>query len=89
MLCLSGSAGQGDAQRATPFPIVSRRAPRRSCRLNLRPGTGIEQVAEQSHGDWTASAISRWETGDRRIRPTDLRALLDITRLAATSAKSC
>jgi hypothetical protein len=38
----------------------------------------IEQVAVRSGGDWTASAISRWETGDRRIRPVDLRALLDI-----------
>jgi transcriptional regulator with XRE-family HTH domain len=38
----------------------------------------IDQVAASSGGDWTASAISRWETGDRRIRPVDLRALLDI-----------
>lgn len=35
-------------------------------------------VAARSNGDWSASAISRWETGDRRIRPVDLRALLDI-----------
>jgi hypothetical protein len=35
-------------------------------------------ISSTSGGDWTASAISRWETGDRRIRPVDLRALLDI-----------
>jgi hypothetical protein len=35
-------------------------------------------VSERAEGDWTASAISRWETGDRRIRPADLRVLLDI-----------
>ena len=40
-------------------------------RLREQRGLTIEQVAGQSHGDWTASAISRWETGDRRIRPAD------------------
>jgi transcriptional regulator with XRE-family HTH domain len=47
-------------------------------RLREQRGLTIEQVAEQSGGDWTPSAISRWETGDRRIRPADLRSLLDV-----------
>jgi transcriptional regulator with XRE-family HTH domain len=38
----------------------------------------IEQLIELAGGDWSASTISRWETGDRRIRPIDLRVLLDI-----------
>jgi transcriptional regulator with XRE-family HTH domain len=41
-------------------------------------GLTIEQVSERSGGDWNASTISRWETGDRRIRPVDLRRLLDL-----------
>jgi transcriptional regulator with XRE-family HTH domain len=46
--------------------------------LREQRGLTIEQAAERSGGDWTPSAISRWETGDRRIRPADLRALLDV-----------
>ena len=62
-----------------PSPTVRGRRLRYELRrLREQRGLTIEQVAEQSHGDWTASAISRWETGDRRIRPADLRALLDI-----------
>jgi len=41
-------------------------------------GLTIEQVQERSGGDLKAPTISRWETGDRSIRPTDLRLLLDI-----------
>lgn len=62
-----------------PSPTVRGRRLRYELRrLREQRGLTIEQVAEQSHGDWTASAISRWETGDRRVRPADLRALLDI-----------
>jgi transcriptional regulator with XRE-family HTH domain len=62
-----------------PSPTVRGRRLRYELRrLREQRGLTIEQVAEQSHGDWTSSAISRWETGDRRIRPADLRALLDI-----------
>ena len=62
-----------------PSPTVRGRRLRYELRrLREQRGLTIEQVAEQSHGDWTASAISRWETGDRRIRPADLRALLGI-----------
>lgn len=62
-----------------PSPTVRGRRLRSELRrLREQRGLTIEQVAEQSGGDWTASAISRWETGDRRIRPADLRVLLDL-----------
>jgi transcriptional regulator with XRE-family HTH domain len=62
-----------------PSPTVRGRRLRYELRrLREQRGVTIEQVAAQSAGDWTASAISRWERGDRRIRPVDLRALLDI-----------
>ena len=62
-----------------PSPTVRGRRLRYELRrLREQRGLTIEQVSEQSGGDWTPSAISRWETGDRRIRPVDLRALLDI-----------
>ncbi|SRR6266536_3350123 len=62
-----------------PSPTVRGRRLRYELRrLREQRGLTIEQVSERSSGDWTASAISRWETGDRRIRPADLRVLLDI-----------
>jgi transcriptional regulator with XRE-family HTH domain len=62
-----------------PSPTVRGRRLRYELRrLREQRNLTIEQVAERSGGDWTASAISRWERGDRRIRPVDLRALLDI-----------
>jgi hypothetical protein len=35
-------------------------------------------VQERSGGDIKAPSISRWESGERSVRPTDLRLLLDI-----------
>lgn len=62
-----------------PSPTVRGRRLRYELRrLREQRGLTIEQAAERSGGDWSTSAISRWETGDRRIRPADLRALLDI-----------
>lgn len=62
-----------------PSPTVRGRRLRYELRqLREQRGLTIEQAAEHSGGDWTPSAISRWETGDRRIRPADLRALLDV-----------
>jgi transcriptional regulator with XRE-family HTH domain len=62
-----------------PSPTVRGRRLRYELRrLREQRNLTIEQVATRSGGDWTASAISRWERGDRRVRPVDLRALLDI-----------
>ena len=62
-----------------PSPTVRGRRLRYELRrLREQRSMTIEQVAVRSGGDWTASAISRWEPGDRRIRRVDLRALLDI-----------
>jgi transcriptional regulator with XRE-family HTH domain len=62
-----------------PSPTVRGRRLRYELRrLRDQRALTIEQVSERSSGDWTPSAISRWETGDRRIRPADLRVLLDI-----------
>jgi transcriptional regulator with XRE-family HTH domain len=62
-----------------PSPTVRGRRLRVELRrLREQRGLTIENVIAQSGGDWTASAISRWERGERRIRPVDLRALLDI-----------
>jgi len=47
-------------------------------RLRNEHGLTIEQVQEQSGGDIKAPSISRWENGERSVRPTDLRLLLDI-----------
>jgi transcriptional regulator with XRE-family HTH domain len=47
-------------------------------RLREQRGLTIEQVSDASGGDLKPSTISRWETGDRSVRPTDLRLLLDI-----------
>ncbi|WP_169807932.1 helix-turn-helix domain-containing protein [Actinomadura hibisca] len=38
----------------------------------------IDQVIELSGGDWSPSTLSRWERGERRIRPADLKILLEI-----------
>src|ERR1700722_17174106 len=62
-----------------PSPTVRGRRLRYELRrLREQRTMTIEQVAVRSGGDWTASAISRWETGDRGIRPGGLRARLDI-----------
>jgi transcriptional regulator with XRE-family HTH domain len=62
-----------------PSPTVRARRLRYALRrLREERGLTIEQLVELSGGDWSASTISRWETGDRRIRPIDLRVLLDV-----------
>jgi transcriptional regulator with XRE-family HTH domain len=62
-----------------PSPTVRGRRLRYELRrMREQRGLTIEKVSERSGGDWSASAISRWETGERRIRVVDLRALLDI-----------
>ena len=62
-----------------PSPTVRRRRLRYELRrLRDEHGLTIEQVQERSGGDIKAPSISRWENGERSIRPTDLRLLLDI-----------
>jgi transcriptional regulator with XRE-family HTH domain len=64
---------------AHPSPTVRGRRLRYELRrLREERGLTIEQVSERSGGDLRPPTISRWETGERRIRPTDLRVLLDI-----------
>jgi transcriptional regulator with XRE-family HTH domain len=62
-----------------PSPTVRRRRLRYEMRrLREERGLTIEDVTERSGGDIGTSALSRWETGDRGVRPNDLRVLLDI-----------
>lgn len=62
-----------------PSPTVRRRRLRAELRrLREESSLTIEQVAEGTGGDVNASTISRWETGDRGVRPADLRLVLDV-----------
>ena len=62
-----------------PSPTVRRRRLRYELRrLREERGYTIERLQEMSGGDLNASTMSRWESGDRSVRPTDLRLLLDI-----------
>jgi transcriptional regulator with XRE-family HTH domain len=69
---------------ARPSPTVRRRRLRYELRrLRTERGLTIEDVQERSYGDVRAPTLSRWETGERSIRPTDLRLLLDIYEIPA------
>lgn len=62
-----------------PSPTVRGRRLRYELRrIREDRGLTIEDVVRLAGGDWNGSSISRWETGDRRIRPIDLRVLLDL-----------
>lgn len=64
---------------ARPSPTVRRRRLRAELRrLRTERGLTIDAVQELSNGDIRTPTLSRWETGDRNIRPTDVRLLLDI-----------
>jgi hypothetical protein len=64
---------------ARPSPTVRRRRLRAELRrLRAERGLTIDAVQELSKGDIRVPTLSRWETGDRNIRPTDVRLLLDI-----------
>jgi transcriptional regulator with XRE-family HTH domain len=52
-------------------------------RLRTERGLTIEDVQERSNSDIKAPTLSRWETGERSIRPVDLRLLLDIYEIPA------
>jgi transcriptional regulator with XRE-family HTH domain len=62
-----------------PSPTVRRRRLRSELRrLRTERGLTIEEVQERTGGDIRISTLSRWETGERSVRPNDLRALLDL-----------
>ncbi|HEY3734779.1 MAG TPA: helix-turn-helix transcriptional regulator [Streptosporangiaceae bacterium] len=62
-----------------PSPTVrSKRLRRELRRLREERSLTIEQVAAQAGNEWNPSTLGRWENGDRRIRPADLRSLLDV-----------
>lgn len=62
-----------------PSPTVRRRRLRSELRkLRTDLGLTIEDVQERTGGDIRVSTLSRWETGERSVRPNDLRALLDV-----------
>jgi transcriptional regulator with XRE-family HTH domain len=64
---------------ARPSPTVRRRRLRAELRrLRTERGLTIEDVQERTGGDIRISTLSRWETGERGVRPNDLRALLDV-----------
>ncbi len=65
-----------------PSPTVRRRRLRSELRrLRTELGLTIEDVQERTGGDIRISTLSRWETGERSVRPNDLRALLDVYEL--------
>jgi len=67
-----------------PSPTVRRRRLRYELRrLRTERALTIEDVQERSNGDIKAPTLSRWETGERSIRPVDLRLLLDIYEIPA------
>jgi transcriptional regulator with XRE-family HTH domain len=62
-----------------PSPTVRRRRLRAELRrLRTERGLTIDAVQELSNGDIRTPTLSRWETGERNVRPTDIRLLLDI-----------
>jgi transcriptional regulator with XRE-family HTH domain len=64
---------------ARPSPTVRRRRLRAELRrLRTERGLTIDAVQELSKGDIKTPNLSRWETGERSVRPTDVRLLLDI-----------
>src|ERR1700692_4457435 len=68
---------------ARPSPTVRRRRLRAELRrLRTERGLTTDGVQELSHGDIRTPTLSRWETGDRNVRPTDVRLLLDIYGVA-------
>lgn len=62
-----------------PSPTVRRRRLRAELRrLRAERGLTIDAVQELSKGDIRTPNLSRWETGERSVRPADVRLLLDI-----------
>jgi transcriptional regulator with XRE-family HTH domain len=80
---------KGSCGMARPSPTVRRRRLRYELRrLRTERGLTIEDVQERSNGDVRAPTLSRWETGERSIRPADLRVLLDIYDVPASDREA-
>lgn len=74
---------------ARPSPTVRRRRLRYELRrLRSERGLTTEDVQRRSNGDIRAYSLSRWETGDRSIRPSDLRLLLEIYEITGDAAEN-
>ncbi|MBG6086903.1 helix-turn-helix domain-containing protein [Actinomadura viridis] len=69
------------SDRSSPT-VRARRLTHELRRLRDERGWTIDQVVQRSLGDFSSSALSRWENGERRIRPSDLNRLLDIYDVA-------
>lgn len=52
----------------------------------MERGLTGEEVERLSRGDVKASSISRWETGERSIRPGDVRVLLEVYEISGDQA---
>lgn len=52
----------------------------------MERGLTGEEVERLSRGDVKASSISRWETGERSIRPGDVRVLLEVYEVTGEQA---
>jgi hypothetical protein len=73
------TAGRVMAQREVGAKTKRRRRLRAELRrLRTERGLTIDGVQELSKGDIRTPNLSRWETGERNVRPTDVRLLLDI-----------
>lgn len=74
---------------ARPSPTVRRRRLRYELRrLRSERGLTTEDVQRLSNDDIRAYSLSRWETGDRSIRPSDLRLLLEIYEITGDAAEN-
>jgi transcriptional regulator with XRE-family HTH domain len=77
--CVKLTAKDGLMGGPRPSPTVrGRRLAMALKHLRIDRGLTVESVSAQSDGDISASALSRWESRDRRIDVPHLKVLLDI-----------
>ncbi|ROO88748.1 helix-turn-helix protein [Actinocorallia herbida] len=71
-----------------PSPTVrSKRLARELRRLREEAGQTIEQVCSRAGNGWSPSTLARWEVGDRRIQPADLKSLLGVYQVDDETAE--